>query len=86
MNDTGPNESDRSGQPGATYRGTISRLLAQLEGMPDVRADKVREVRAAIARGEYDDDARLEACLARMQNDVGVLCRHAPPPQTHTDR
>jgi hypothetical protein len=79
MNDTRPNKPDRSDRPGATHRGAISRLLAQLERLPDVRADKVREVREAIARGEYDDDAHLDACLARMENDVGVLCRGSAP-------
>lgn len=36
----------------------------------DVRADKVAEIRQAIARGAYEDDHKLNVALDRLLDDV----------------
>lgn len=54
------------------------RELADLEGwiekakdLPDLRWEKVKAVREALARGEYDLDARLESLLSRSPAEWG---------------
>lgn len=39
----------------------IADLMASIEKLPDVREDKVREIREAIAAGNYTVDARAVA-------------------------
>jgi flagellar biosynthesis anti-sigma factor FlgM len=50
-----------------------ARLLDRLRQMPDVRQDRVDRIRAAIARGGYDNDARLNSAIERLieQEDLG---------------
>jgi anti-sigma28 factor (negative regulator of flagellin synthesis) len=47
----------------------------RLKDIPDLRWERVLELRAAIDNGEYDVDARVNDLLSRVENDVGVLCR-----------
>ncbi len=47
-----------------------ARWMSELRSMPDVRADKVAEARAAIARGDFDSDERLAIAIERMANDL----------------
>ena len=45
---------------------TEARLLQQLSELPEIREDKVEEVRRKIADGEYDKDEHLQAAIERM--------------------
>ncbi|HIA27715.1 MAG TPA: flagellar biosynthesis anti-sigma factor FlgM [Planctomycetes bacterium] len=45
---------------------TEARLLQQLSELPEIREDKVEEVRRKIADGEYDKDEYLQAAIERM--------------------
>ena len=47
----------------------------QLEQLPDLRLEKVLAIRAAIGRGDYDVDARIDEMVRRMEDEVGALCR-----------
>ncbi len=44
----------------------ISRLLSKLSSTPEVRHDRVEEIRAEIERGEYMTDEKLNAAMNRL--------------------
>jgi len=45
------------------------RLLARVLAMPDIREDKVEEIRQQIARGTYVTEDRLGAALDSLVDD-----------------
>jgi anti-sigma28 factor (negative regulator of flagellin synthesis) len=47
----------------------LSHLLKAAQ-QNDVRVDKVAQVKAAIEAGTYDDDAKLDAAIDRLLDDV----------------
>lgn len=47
-------------------------LLDRLRQLPDVRADLVSDVRAAISDGTYETDEKLNAAVARLLEDLAV--------------
>lgn len=47
-----------------------SRLLDRLRSMPEYRADKVAEARAAIEAGSYESPARLQAAIEKLMGDL----------------
>jgi hypothetical protein len=48
----------------------IGRLLKQIAMMPEVRQEKVTSVRGQITRGEYDLNARLDAAVDRVLEEL----------------
>ena len=46
-------------------------LASQLREIPDVRADKVASLRAQIASGTYDTDAKLNSALSNLLDEIG---------------
>ena len=50
----------------------LGRLLQDLSGLPDVRVQKVAEVRAAIRRGDYETPDKLDQAVERFMDDVGA--------------
>ena len=46
-----------------------ARYLDALRNMPPERAEKLAQVKAAIAPGTYDTDAKLSIAIDRMLND-----------------
>ncbi len=46
------------------------RLVDLASQLPEVRADRVRDLRSAIASGKYDTEARLSAALDRFLDEV----------------
>jgi negative regulator of flagellin synthesis FlgM len=46
-------------------------IASRLGEIPDVRHDRVAELRSAIADGTYDTEARLEAALDRLLDEIG---------------
>ena len=47
-----------------------ARLLDQIRRMPDVRTDRVEQVREAIARGEYETEERLNEAVERLVDEL----------------
>ena len=45
-------------------------MLAQVHNLPDVRQDRVNEIRAQIASGTYETDAKLDAALSRLLDEI----------------
>ncbi|WP_425618696.1 flagellar biosynthesis anti-sigma factor FlgM [Anatilimnocola sp. NA78] len=46
-------------------------LISQVHELPDIRQDKVSSIRAQIASGTYDTDAKLDAALSRLLDEIG---------------
>jgi len=46
-------------------------LVSRLNGLPDVRADRVADLRAQIASGAYETDAKLDVALDRLLDEIG---------------
>ena len=44
---------------------------AQIQEIPDIRADKVAAAKAAIAEGTYETDAKLNVALDRLLDEIG---------------
>jgi negative regulator of flagellin synthesis FlgM len=39
--------------------------------LPDVRQDRVNEIRAQIKAGTYDTDEKLDLALSRLLDEIG---------------
>ena len=46
-------------------------LASRISGMPEMRTDRVAEIRAQIASGAYETDAKLDAALDRLLDEIG---------------
>lgn len=49
---------------------SVGQMVAKLQDLPDIRADKVEQIRAQLANGTYDVDARLDLALERLMDDL----------------
>ena len=47
----------------------VSHLLSNLK-TNDIRADKVEQIKAEIEKGTYEDDAKLDAAIDRLLDDM----------------
>jgi flagellar biosynthesis anti-sigma factor FlgM len=45
-------------------------FVDQARQLPDIRADRVREIRDALASGTYDVDSRLDLALSRLLDEI----------------
>lgn len=45
---------------------SAGKMLDQLSQNPDLRTERLNQIKAAIANGTYDTDEKLEAALSRM--------------------
>ncbi|MBB6429718.1 flagellar biosynthesis anti-sigma factor FlgM [Algisphaera agarilytica] len=48
-----------------------AKILAKLADIPEVREDLVARVRAEIANGTYESDAKLNAAIEGLAQDLG---------------
>ena len=48
------------------------KMLDQLSQNPDIRQERLAQIKAAIENGTYDTDEKLEAALSKMFNTMGV--------------
>ena len=46
-------------------------LVSRVNGLPDIRTDRVAELRAQIASGAYETDAKLDVALDRLLDEIG---------------
>lgn len=45
-------------------------LVSRVRDLPDVRMDRVAELRAQIASGVYESDAKLDVALGRLLDEL----------------
>ncbi len=48
------------------------RFLEKVSRMPDIRFDKVRQMRELIARGNLETPERIEGTVRRLMDDLGL--------------
>jgi negative regulator of flagellin synthesis FlgM len=48
-----------------------AQLVEQVRNMPDIRQDRVAQIRAEIASGTYETDEKLEVALGRLLDEIG---------------
>ena len=46
-------------------------LVSQVHDLPEIRADRVAEIRAEIASGAYETDEKLELAVGRLFDEIG---------------
>ena len=59
--------------PGVGDRLDISEageLAARMAEIPEIRADRVRDIRAAILSGSYESEAKLSTALERLLDEI----------------
>lgn len=75
-----PHTSRASGPSAAYSSGTIQdeldiseagRLVDNVRNMPEMRMDRIREIRAEIASGTYETDEKLEIAFGRLLDEIG---------------
>jgi hypothetical protein len=49
----------------------VNHMLATLKAGGDIRADKVESVRAQLKAGTYESEAKLDAAIDRLIDDLG---------------
>ena len=47
------------------------RLMGQVQDMPDIRWNRVNQIRAQIAEGTYETDEKLNIALGRLLDEIG---------------
>jgi negative regulator of flagellin synthesis FlgM len=47
-----------------------TKMMAKLKGQTDIRQEKVAAIRAAIANGTYETDAKLDIAAGRLLDDL----------------
>ncbi len=77
----GPPHSARISQPQAPdSRGSIqdelqlsdaARMVDKLHQIPDLRQDRVNQLRAQIAAGTYATDEKLDIAIGRLLDEIG---------------
>jgi anti-sigma28 factor (negative regulator of flagellin synthesis) len=51
---------------------SAGKMLDRLSETPDVRAERLAQIKEAIENGAYDSDEKLEAALSRMFDSLGI--------------
>ncbi len=64
--------ADAPAQMGATDKVELSGMSHLLKALKsnDVRTDKISEIKAQIEAGTYEDDAKMDAAVDRMLDDL----------------
>lgn len=46
-------------------------LVAQVRNLPDIREDRVAQIKAQIASGAYETPEKLDIALSRLLDEIG---------------
>ncbi len=49
----------------------VGQFVDQTHGIPDIRADRVEDLRAALASGTYDIESKLDLTVSRLLDEIG---------------
>lgn len=67
-----PNQTMAAGLPRDQVEiSTLGQVLDGISRIPDIRAERVEEIRHEIARGVYDTPEKLEIALDRLFEEFG---------------
>jgi negative regulator of flagellin synthesis FlgM len=47
-------------------------IVSRMRDIPDIRAERVAEIRAAIAAGTYETADKLEAAVGRLLDEISI--------------
>jgi negative regulator of flagellin synthesis FlgM len=50
---------------------SLGAMLGRLAEVPDIRANRVAELRSAILEGRYDSEEKLSVALDRLLDEIG---------------
>lgn len=77
----GPPHSTRPSKPSAAPGSTpiqdeldisdAARLVDQAKQVPEVRQDRIDQIRAEIAAGTYETDEKLDIAVGRLLDEIG---------------
>jgi negative regulator of flagellin synthesis FlgM len=48
-----------------------ARLVEKVHDVPDIRQDRVNQIRAQIASGTYETDDKMNVALGRLLDEIG---------------
>ena len=65
----------RQQEPGDSLAGDLQRWKEMVRRLPAVRVEKVVMMRAALRSSSYDNEHIFEQTVARVGNDIGIMCR-----------
>jgi negative regulator of flagellin synthesis FlgM len=51
---------------------SAGKMLDRLSDAPEVRAERLAQIKEAIENGAYDTDEKLEAAMSRMFDSLGI--------------
>ena len=51
---------------------SVGKMMDRLSETPDVRAERIAQIKEAIENGAYDTDEKLEAALSKMFDSLGL--------------
>ena len=46
-------------------------MLGQVDQIPDIRTERVEEIRLQIAEGTYETDAKMDIAVGRLLDEIG---------------
>jgi len=65
----GPPQTPQAAKPDQVEISTAGLLLARLQAMPDIRKEKVEEIREQILRGTYVTEEKVNQATDSLVND-----------------
>jgi negative regulator of flagellin synthesis FlgM len=48
-----------------------ARLVGRVNDLPDIRQDRVNQIRSQIANGTYETDEKLQTAVGRLLDEIG---------------
>jgi negative regulator of flagellin synthesis FlgM len=68
-------ESNSVSQPSSSIGDRLDiseagQIAGRMAEIPDIRADRVQELRTAILNGSYESDAKLDVALERLLDEI----------------
>ncbi len=77
-----PHHSPRAGRSSEMHTSSLAQVdqldisheadfLSRIHELPEIRHDRVTEIRAQIAAGVYETDEKLDGALERLLDEIG---------------
>jgi negative regulator of flagellin synthesis FlgM len=49
----------------------VAEMVGRVQVVPDLRTDRIAQIRAEIAAGTYETEAKLEVAVGRLLDEIG---------------